>query len=122
MIAGVDRKRDISASSGDGNSPSVQRRTGTVAPSGLDRSEVHIEFPSPSGRTDFARVAQLDLEQCPPKAEVAGSSPAMSTTLAATVGSPIDHDCPACKAPRGMPCKSAATHYDRVRLIRVSHM
>jgi len=46
----------------------------------------------------------------------------MSTTLAATVGSPLDHGCPACKAPEGMPCKSATTHYDRVRLIRVSHV
>ena len=105
--------------SGDGTSPCVQRRVGLVAPSGQDWSEMHNEVPSLS---ENARVAQLDLERLPPKEKVAGSSPAMSTTLAATVGSPLDHGCPACKAPEGMPCKSATTHYDRVRLIRVSHV
>src|SRR5579863_3809843 len=116
MIAGVDGKRNLN--SGDGTSPCVQRRTGSVAPSGFDWSEVHTEVPS----FEQARVAQLDLERIPPKDEVAGSSPAMSTTLAATVGSPIDHDCPLCGAPKGLPCRSATTHYDRVRLIRISHV
>lgn len=106
--------------SGDGSSPSVQRRTGMIAPSGFDRSEVHIELPSSKGL--FARIAQLEPERIPPKDEVASSSLATSTTLAATVGSPLDHDCPACGAPRGMKCKSATTHYDRVRLIRVLHV
>lgn|SRR5271166_6170335 len=104
----------------DGSSPSVQRRTGLVAPSGQDWPEVHIELPSSKGK--FARIAQLDLERIPPKDEVAGSSPATSTTLAATVGSPLDHECPACKAPKGVPCRSATTHYDRVVLIRVLHV
>jgi hypothetical protein len=112
MIEGGDQILD----SGDGSSPSVQRRTGMIAPSGLDRSEVHIELPSSKG--EFARIAQLDLERIPPKDEVAGSNPAMSTRSAVS-GSPLDHDCPACGAPKGVKCKSATTHYDRVRLIRI---
>lgn len=76
--------------SGDGSSPSVQRRTGLVAPSGQDWSDVHIELPSSKGKT-----------------------------LATVVGSPLDHECPACEAPKGVACRSATTHYDRVRLIRI---
>lgn len=112
--AGVDGKRYFD--SGDGTSPRVQRRVGMIAPSGFDRSDMHNEVPSFS---ENACVAQLDLERLPPKEKVAGSSPAMSTTLATTAGSPLDYDCPLCGAPKGEKCRSASTHYDRVRLIRL---
>jgi hypothetical protein len=89
MDTGVSRQHDIS-DSGDGDSPCVQRREGPFTSSELGVPDVHIGSPSPMGKT-----------------------------LAATVGSPLDHDCPACRVMRGEPCRSASTHYDRVRLIRI---
>jgi hypothetical protein len=104
--------------SGDGNSPSVQRREGSVTPSGQDWSDVHIELLSLSG--DFGGIAQTE-EHHAPNVEVESSSLSTpSRTLAVTVGTPLDHECPACKAPKGVPCRSVSTHYDRVVLIRLS--
>src|SRR5271157_85623 len=102
---------------GDGDSPSVQRR-------GADRPE-HIELSSP--QRDFGGIAQTE-EHFGPNEEV--ESPTLSTpsTLAVTVGTPLDHECPLCGAPKGEPCgfrmagksvKEPHFHYDRVRLIRV---
>lgn len=104
----VDAEVNIS-NRGDGDSPSVQRR-------GADRSE-HIESLSPQG--DFGGIAQKE-ERDGPNVEAESSSLSTpSRTLAATVGTPLDHECPACKAPKGVSCRSASTHYDRVILIRV---
>lgn len=91
---------DIS-NSGDGNSPSVQRREGSATPSGLGWSDLHIELPSPQ----------------------------REQTLVVTFGSPLDFDCPLCEKPKGTPCgvrtvgkKETEPHFhlDRVKLMRVS--
>lgn len=102
--------------SGDGNSPSVHQRRGSATPSGLGWSDLHIELPSP--QRDFGGIAQTE-EHRAPNAEAESSSLSTPSTLAVTVGTPLDHECPACKAPKGVSCKSASTHYDRVILIRV---
>lgn len=139
-----ERHHDISTNDGGGNPPSVQRRVGSLVTSWLQRTKLHIGIPPLDGRRFYgshqdgsgkteccgsrrrfdgqpADNSTLDeRDESPASLDAPSGDRVVQTVtgLRTVIGSPLDHDCPACMAPKGVPCKSATTHYDRVRLTR----